>query len=238
MSSFSQIKYTGGTPGADVLTYTVYDSTSGQGQGARQFGGNGLHVCVVDIKNSASGTLKISKGGPRDSSNALTWYVIEQLAVSPAATTESNKYEFLIEPYSDWKAEWVNGGSAQSTWVVDVALTNERSPAGQLPEPTIYGVLGTVTGTMKATAGNLLSIAVTNRNAAVRYLQLYNTASATTPILAQFTIPLSGMLILGTDFFTDKGWPFSTGITWGISTSATVYAAATASEHDVSGSFR
>lgn len=241
MSTFSQIKYSGATPGADSGTYNLYDSTSGTGSGARQFGANGCHVFILDLKNSQAGTLKIYKGSyPRDTAGATTYSQIEQFTVPAAPTAESNKYEFLVEPYSDWKLDWVNGGAAQVTWLVDMALTDQRASAGRSPDPSTFQSVGAATtANVKAAAGSLLSLTATNRNGAARYLQIYNTTGATTPVFYQWVVPASAMIIVADDFFiTDKGWPLSTGITWGMSTTAGSYVAATAIETDVAGSYR
>lgn len=237
-SPYSQIKYVGATPGADSSTYSLYNSTT-TGYGARRPGNEGEHVFILDIKNSAAGTLKTYKAGARDTNGVVTWYQIEQFIVPAAPTAESNKYEFLVEPYSDWKLDWVNGGAAQTTFQVDMALTNERATAGRLPDPTTFQSVGAATtANVKAAAGSLLSFTATNRNAAARYFQIYNTTGATTPVLYQWLIPAGSMVVIGTDFFTDMGWPLTTGITWGMSTTAGSYVAATASETDAAGSYR
>jgi hypothetical protein len=46
-----------------------------------------------------------------------------------------------------------------------------------------------------------------------------------------WTIPAGGALIVGNDFFTNAGINFSTGITWGVSTTFLTYTAATAAEN-------
>jgi hypothetical protein len=34
--------------------------------------------------------------------------------------------DLVVEPFADWKLEWVNGGSDQTTWVLDMAMIDER----------------------------------------------------------------------------------------------------------------
>lgn len=97
---------------------------------------------------------------------------------------------------------------------------------------------------VKATPGNLLSVSATNINAAVRYLQIFNKASAPAtndvPIFC-FPIPIGSTTIqmtnIGRDFFGAGGYYFSTGIAIGISTSGTNYQAATATDHITQGTY-
>lgn len=237
--AFSRLKYPGTTPGADANTYNLW--TSATAGGANLAAMSGMRYFVLDLKNAAAGTLKVYKGSARDTTGATTFSQIEQFAVPAAPSTESNKFEFNIEPYSDWKIDWVNGGAAQTTWLVDMALSDKSASGGALPDPLTFQSVGAATtGTAKAAAGNLVSITATNRNAAIRYLQLFNSTSSTATVLYQWPIAASAgsPLILGTETFTDLGWPFSVGITWGVSTTAGSYVAATASETDVAGSYR
>lgn len=90
---------------------------------------------------------------------------------------------------------------------------------------------------------SLLAVVVTNINASLRYLQIFN--SATQPIagsVPQWSIPIPGgsasspgSVSLGQEFLGDKGTSFATGIAWGISTTAAYFTAATASDHIVNG---
>jgi hypothetical protein len=100
--------------------------------------------------------------------------------------------------------------------------------------------LGTDTDlSIKASAGRFKSVHVTNANAAVRYFQIHNKATApVNPDAPLLSIPIPagtatvpGVLDLGTDFFRDYGLVLSTGIATGISTTATTYTAATAADH-------
>lgn len=92
----------------------------------------------------------------------------------------------------------------------------------------------------KATGGTALSATASNSNAAVRYFQVHNKASAPAgtevPIISipipAGTAAAPGQLILPKSFF--QNYFFSTGVGWAISTtSATFTDSATASEHIV-----
>lgn len=111
--------------------------------------------------------------------------------------------------------------------------------------PSNFSGFGAVTkANVKASAGSLLSVYASNTNAAVRYLQLHNKASAPTegekPV-ASFPIPagtalIPGTLLINNDFFNSDY--FSAGISWAISTTGSTFTdAATASEHFVNGMF-
>lgn len=235
--SFARLKYSGSTPGADASTYNLWTSVTAGGANLASMSGS--KYFLLDLKNSHAGTLKAYKGAARDSTGAVTFSQIEQFSVPAAPSAESNKYEFVIDAYTDWKLDWVNGGSAQTTWLVDMSLHNVSSSMG-LPDPQTFTSLGAATtATAKASAGSLHSITATNRNAAVRYLQIFNSTGSTATVLYQWPVAATaGTIIIGSDFFTERGWPFSTGITWGMSTTAGSYVAATASETDVAGTYR
>jgi hypothetical protein len=98
--------------------------------------------------------------------------------------------------------------------------------------PSTYTNLGTAaTANIKASTGNVFSISIINTNVATRYFQLFNSTSSTATVVYCWTIPAGGALIVGNDFFTNAGINFSTGITWGVSTTFLTYTAATAAEH-------
>jgi hypothetical protein len=72
-----------------------------------------------------------------------------------------------------------------------------------------------------------------NRNAAVRYFQIWDNTSAATTLVIQIPVPAtSGFVQLG-EVLKDQGWGLLVGLTWGMSTTAGSYVAATASETDV-----
>lgn len=86
---------------------------------------------------------------------------------------------------------------------------------------------------VKATTGNVFAVYCENLNAAVRYIQLHNTATTpaggATPYLS-FRIPATSSITIGTEFFGENGLNLSTGIAFAYSTTATTYTAATAAE--------
>ncbi len=74
----------------------------------------------------------------------------------------------------------------------------------------------------------------TNRNAAVRYLQLHNreSLSASDVPTVSIPVPASSSVAIGSEFFGVDGMRFGTGLVFGWSTTAATYTAATAGEHD------
>lgn len=106
---------------------------------------------------------------------------------------------------------------------------------------TSFGTSVAISG--KPSAGNLLSIYASNINAAVRYLQVHNKASApaatNVPVLSlpipagSATVP--GSIKLGREMFGEGGKYLSTGVAIGISTTEATYTAATATDHDIYG---
>ncbi len=126
-------------------------------------------------------------------------------------------------------------------------LTNNILAVTQKPlavstySPSLYSELTQVTtANIKASAGNVFSIYITNANAAVRYFQLHNKATApagTNVPIYSFPVPAGtannpGVLILDDSFFTKAGVNFATGIGWAISTTyATFTDSATNTEH-------
>lgn len=131
---------------------------------------------------------------------------------------------------------------------------NTNGIAGVLQKPVvtnIYSGTAFFAGddadvSVKATPGNLLSIRATNENAAVRYLQLHNKASAPTSgesAVISFIIPggtaaAPGVITLGADFLGQNGLYFSTGVAVGISTAIGTFTAATAGECFISGVYK
>lgn len=106
-------------------------------------------------------------------------------------------------------------------------------------------VLNDVDISAKAAPGNLLSIRATNINAAIRYLQIHNKASAPSGgDSATISIPIPAgtstapsVVQLGNEFFGNNGLYLSTGISIGISTAATTFTAATTTDHVVTGMY-
>lgn len=119
---------------------------------------------------------------------------------------------------------------------------NQKPVSGSTYTTSNYQNFGTVTKiNVKAAAGNIYSVRITNDNAAVRYFQIHNKATA--PVATEVpsrawkipagTATAPGILLLDTAYLSPSAY-LSTGVGWAISTTATTFTdAATASEHNV-----
>lgn len=84
--------------------------------------------------------------------------------------------------------------------------------------PTVYQAVAATSGVIKASAGKLYGGVFVNNNAAIRYLQLFNTAAVPADAAVPYVsipVPLTGQIQLDFQHF---GIYFSTGICWCLST--------------------
>lgn len=121
---YSRVKYSGSAPGADSNDYILF-STTVAFPGAGMAQGAGVHKLVLNLVNSQAGTLKAYRSADR----GTAWTQVDSDAVTVPSAGTSNTAEYLLEPFLDFKLVWTNGGSAQTTWVVDMALTDDRAGA-------------------------------------------------------------------------------------------------------------
>lgn len=119
----------------------------------------------------------------------------------------------------------------------DVDVTSTTFPTlstASTYSPTRFANLGAnATLNVKSSAGNVLSLYCNNENAADRFIQLHNTAttpSASDAPLYVFRVPAGGDVLVGTDFFTNAGVNFSTGIAFAFSTTKDTYTAGSAGD--------
>jgi hypothetical protein len=90
-------------------------------------------------------------------------------------------------------------------------------------------------GFVKATAGAVYSLKVTNKNAAVRYFQIVNKATAPTNsdsalILDVIAVPTNTTVVINETYFGDLGLTCSTGIGWAFSSTDITITLATATD--------
>lgn len=116
-----------------------------------------------------------------------------------------------------------------------VVVNGNTKNATATYSPSQFSNLGAnATLNIKASAGNVFSLSCHNENAADRWVQLHNTATVpttgvTVPIYS-FLVPTNAQIVVGSDFFTNDGVNFSTGIAFAFSTTKDVYTAATAAD--------
>lgn len=83
---------------------------------------------------------------------------------------------------------------------------------------------------IKGSGGNVYSVACLNREASVRYLQLWDTTTiaGTGSLIDEFVLPASNQVRVGTEYFTLSGLHFNSGLAFGYSTTSGTYTAGTA----------
>lgn len=133
MGESLKVKVVSATPGADSNTYNIFDSTvtfaarnapSGVPTSFRSHCPSRLELRLA---NDQAGTLKFYTS----TNGGTTWDQTEgDIAVAASSSTDINgPYDFLVDPYDDVKLDWVNGGSAQTTWRPGVTLVRSERPA-------------------------------------------------------------------------------------------------------------
>lgn len=192
--------------------------------------------------------------------NGSTWDRIRSGIITPTATLtgHQNTLPWALYNATPTTRTEGQGGPLQATTLGGLNVNQETLIFGEdstnslmatmvkpiakpLYAPSLYSEITQVTkANIKASLGNVLSIYITNDNAAVRYFQLHNkaTAPAATDVpIYSFKVPAGtannpGTLVLDNTFFTQAGAHFATGIGWAISTTyGTFTDSATASEH-------
>lgn len=137
----ARVKYTGITPGADGNTYVLFSTTgtstipgaapttqnptNGTDYGANFASHSGVHKLTLNIKCNNAFTLNLYDSDNR----GANWRQVTTEAVAAPAATGYVPREYLVEAMADFKLELVNGGSAQSPFVVDMSLSDQRSIA-------------------------------------------------------------------------------------------------------------
>lgn len=119
---FSQLSYTGSTPGADSNTYVLFSTVTANWP-ERAFALWGVHKFCLDLKHNQAGTINWYKSNDR----GTNWRQMGTVAVAAPASTDGTLFEAFVASERDFKLEWVNGGSAQSPWIVDMSLSDDRA---------------------------------------------------------------------------------------------------------------
>lgn len=130
-------------------------------------------------------------------------------------------------PSSSFNAQYLNGGTIRLTSWRQAIVPQNTPPYGLL----YYYNTGVSSGVVKNVGGAIYSFLVTNSNGSVRFFQIFNTSTTPTvtsaPTFSYILTPGSSsvptQLILGQDFFGQNGIAFTTGISFGFSTSASTF---------------
>lgn len=123
--AFAKAKYTGTTPGTDSSTYTLFNSIVA-GLPGNWAAAHGVFKIVVDIKHDQAGTLKWYKN-MTDVDASANWVQMGQLSVAAPASTAGTQAEVFVEAEFHVKVDWVNGGTAQSPFSVDIGFSDQRA---------------------------------------------------------------------------------------------------------------
>lgn len=133
MGESLKVKVTSSTPGADSNTYNLFNSTlcfaapSSKAGVPTAFRSYCISRLEFRLTNDQSGTLKFYTSVNGGTTWAQTGGDIAVLASS--STDINGPYDFLCDPYDDVKLDWVNGGSAQTTWAPGITLIRgDRAP--------------------------------------------------------------------------------------------------------------
>ena len=108
-------------PTSGVLTGVI----GGAGNMGNFFPNARIERVLLSLTNDQAGTLNEYQSFDR----GATWTKIFTTAVAASAANSENQYDFLVEPYGDWKLEWVNGAAPQTTFKVNLAGTEQRPVA-------------------------------------------------------------------------------------------------------------
>jgi hypothetical protein len=122
--AYSQPRYSGTALPGNAETVVLF-STVTAFPGKSFQAGAGIKRLIIDIKHDQAGTIKAY----RSQNRGVTWnQLYDSGSIAAPAATSSTIRDFAFEPYMDFKVEWLNGATPQTTFIVDEALTDERSP--------------------------------------------------------------------------------------------------------------
>lgn len=103
-------------------TIELYSSVVGA-TAPHQLVSGGMKLFLLDIAHDEDGTIRVEKSKDR----GLTWHTVTTTAITAAVPT--TKQAFQLEVFDDFRVLWINGGSDQTVWVVDMCLSNQRAVA-------------------------------------------------------------------------------------------------------------
>lgn len=208
--------------------------------------------CLVAAFNETTNAFNVSGGGSSSTdgstftAGSTTGSIFQGVyQASPSALTDGKAGAIRVSSNRAVKidADTLAAGEDLTNNVLGVA--HKPVASSTYSGTSFVAVLNDVDISVKASAGNLLSISCSNINAAIRYLQLHNKASAPSAgETATFSFPIpagSGTapstVTIDRDFLGPNGHYFSTGIAVGVSTAAATFTAATTTDHVVNGTY-
>lgn len=116
MTENIRVAVSGGTPGADSADYILFDSTACFGD---SLSAHDISRVIFSVNNSQAGTRKAYFSQDR----GTTWNLYDSTAVvASSAGAMAGPFDYLVDPYRDFKLVWTNGGSAQGTWIPSIVM--------------------------------------------------------------------------------------------------------------------
>lgn len=111
-----RVAVSGGTPGADSNDYILFDSTVCFSSG---LDAHDISRIEFSVNNSQAGTRKAYFSQDR----GVTWNLYDSTAVVASSSgAMAGPFDYLVDPYKDFKLVWTNGGSAQATWIPSIVM--------------------------------------------------------------------------------------------------------------------
>jgi hypothetical protein len=111
-----RVAVSGGTPGADSADYVLFDSTVCFTSGLES---HDISRIEFAANNSQAGSLKAYFSQDR----GVTWNLYNtQAVVASSAGAMAGPFDYLVDPYRDFRLIWTNGGVAQATWIPSIVL--------------------------------------------------------------------------------------------------------------------
>lgn len=112
MTPIVHITYDDSTAPTDSNTIVLFDSTVAW-PAKRQHQYAGIRRFNWHIRRSHNGTVRLRKSDDR----GANW--------STVSDTGDAEGSFEVHRYDDFQVQWVNGGTTQTTWDVDINLTEK-----------------------------------------------------------------------------------------------------------------
>lgn len=125
--TMTRLGYSGGTPGADSNTYTLFSSVTAWPTTYNALSQYGQKRYVLRLEYSQDCTLNWHQSNDR----GTNWRAVGTQALTAAVpgTPQSVTVDVVVEGFQDFRMQLVNSGTAQGAgFTVDQALDTDRSP--------------------------------------------------------------------------------------------------------------
>lgn len=116
--SLTHVKYAGTALPTDSDTFVLF-TTVETGKGQNFLPMLGIETFEITVKCSHAGTFK----GYASKDRGTNWVQVSETAIAASPSTGSDSVSILVGSYADWKLSWVNGGTTQTTFVLNMALS-------------------------------------------------------------------------------------------------------------------